>query len=245
MKPTGVNYGPSKPIIIRVPASAAPAGGVSTAGKAAGGYVAMKGGGAGVGEKTAGDGTPGNTGGKAKTGNTGGKAKTGNAGVEAVAGKAGDGRKYMAAKVMSASPLELILIMYEQFFELIPDIKSNIAKNSPGEVEPDAERAQAIVDELINALDFDVELSKDLGAVYYYVRDRILESNVKFDPAIWDGIESVMRPLYEGFKSAAKQVETPRDDPLKSKSTQIVAGITYGQNNLKEVVINTRSGLKV
>ena len=152
--------------------------------------------------------------------------------------------KYRTAKVMSANPIELILIMYEQFFELIPDIKANMGKRFQKDVEPDTERAQAIIDQLINALDFDVELSKDLGAIYYYVRDRILIGNIKCDPAIWDHIEATMRPLYEGFKGAAKQLAAPRVDPLKSKSTQIIAGMTYGQRNLREVVVNTRNGLQ-
>jgi len=153
-------------------------------------------------------------------------------------------RKYVTAKVMSANPLELILIMYEQFFELIPDIKKNMERRLLKSVEPDAERAQAIIDQLINSLDFEVEISKDLGAIYFYVRDRILESNIKLDPAIWDDIEATLRPLYDGFKEASKQLEIPRPDPLKAKDAQIVAGMTYGQRSLREIVVNTRSGLK-
>ena len=116
--------------------------------------------------------------------------------------------KYRTAKVISASPLELILLIYEEFFRLIPDIKGNMEKRLPKDVESDTERAQAIVDELINSLDFDVEISKDLGAIYFYVRNQIMEGNIKFDPAIWDNIESIMRPLYEGFKDASKQLAT-------------------------------------
>jgi len=149
------------------------------------------------------------------------------------------------AKVMSASPLELILIMYEQFFELIPDIKKNIENKSAAAMEPDSERAQAIIEELISALDFDVEISKDLGAIYFYVRNQILEANIRFDAAIWDNIESVMRPLYEGFKDALKQLGTDLQPVLPTEVPSIVVGMTYGQNSLKEIVVNTKSGLKV
>jgi len=149
------------------------------------------------------------------------------------------------AKIMSASPLQLIIIMYEQFLELIPDIKRNIEKKSAAAMEPDSERAQAIIDELINALDFDVEMSKDLGAIYFYVRNRILEANIRFDAAIWDDIESVVRPLYEGFKEAERQLGPEINKPaISAGSPSIVAGITYGQNSLKEIVVNTKSGLK-
>ena len=156
----------------------------------------------------------------------------------------GDDKRYTAAKVMSANPLELILIMYEQLFELVPDIKANMEKRSPTDFGPDTERAQAILDQLINSLDFDQEISVDLGAIYFYVRDRIMESNIKMDAAIWGHIEETMRPLYEGFKDANNQLGMPRQDPMKAKDTQIVAGMTYGQRSLKEVVVNTKSGLK-
>ncbi|MCL2060051.1 MAG: flagellar export chaperone FliS [Oscillospiraceae bacterium] len=163
-------------------------------------------------------------------------------GAEAV----GAGEDYRAAKVMTASPAELILIMYEQFFELIPDIKKSIGRKSAAAMEPDSERAQAIVEELINALDFDVEISRDIGAIYVYVRNRILEANIKFDAAIWDDIEAVMRSMYEGFKEASKQIEPLMKQPdISREAPSIVAGMTYGQHSLKEVVLNTKSGIKI
>ena len=152
--------------------------------------------------------------------------------------------QYRTAKVMSASPLELILLMYEKIFELIPGIKSNMEKHLLRDVEHDTGRVLEIIDELFNCLDFDIDMSKDLGAAYYYVRNLIMEGNIKFDPSIWDQVESTMRPLYEGFRDAAKQLATPGIDPLKSKSTRIVAGMTYGQGNLREVVVNTKRGLR-
>jgi flagellar protein FliS len=169
---------------------------------------------------------------------------TGNA--SGTGGAAQDSRKYISSKVMSASPAELILMMYEQFFELIPDIKQGIRKKSPALTEPHAERAQAIIDELVNALDFSVDISKDLGAIYFYVRNKILEANIKFDEAVWDHIYDTMRPLYEGFAEAARQTKAhgAAQKPADGGQASIVAGMTYGQSNLKEIVINTKSGLK-
>ena len=158
-----------------------------------------------------------------------------------------DEKQYQAARVMSASPAELILMMYEQFFALIPDIKANIQKRAPKATEPDVERAHAIVEELINALDFEQEIAQDLGAIYFYVRDKIMEAHIKFDAATWDHIEETLRPLYEGFKNAAGQVDavTAKPNPLTSTRPAILSGMTYGQGNLKEVVLNTKSGLQV
>jgi len=186
------------------------------------------------------------------------------AGQAATAQRAGQGG-YKTARVLSASPMELILIMYEQFFELLPDIRRNIQRKAPAAVEPDAERAQAIIEELINALDFTYDISKDLGAIYFYVRDRILDANVRFKAELWDEIEALLRPLYEGFKEAARQQDAgaqptgeldwtaagvagaARD--LRGKRgaamPSIIAGITYGQGNLREVVVNTKNGLKI
>jgi flagellar protein FliS len=168
----------------------------------------------------------------------------------ASAGAADDSRQYVAARVMSASPIELVLIMYEQLFALAKDIKANIARRAPAAVEPDAERAQAIIDELVNSLDFSVEISKDLGAIYFYVRDRILEANIKFDSSIWDHIEQTMRPLYEGFADAARQAAEAAPGAggtgaAPSSRPAIVAGMTYGHGTLKEVVVNTKKGLRV
>ena len=142
--------------------------------------------------------------------------------------------------------MELILIMFEQFFELVPDIKRNIQRGSAAAMEPDAERAQAIVDELLNALDFDVELSKDIGAIYIYVRNKILEANIAFDAKIWDDIEDIMRSLYDGFKEVSLQFDPQSKQAVPvSAGPSIFAGMTYGQGNLKEYVLNTKSGIKV
>lgn len=166
-------------------------------------------------------------------------------GAATVDERAGEGGGYTTARVMTASPLDLILIMYEQFLELIPDIKRNIQKRSAASMEPDSERAQAIVEELINALDLDVGMSRDLGAIYYYVRNKILEANIKLDAAAWDHIETVMRPLYEGFKDAARQMESgEKHSGISSSNPSIVAGIIYGHGRLKEIVVNTKSGIQ-
>jgi len=151
----------------------------------------------------------------------------------------------VTARVMTASPIELILMMYEQLFGLIPEIKRSIGRNSAAAAEPDAERAQAIVEELINSLDFSVGISADLGAIYFYVRNLILEANIKFDAAIWDRVEALMRPLYEGFREAARQAEPAPMPEIGGADPSILAGFTYGQGNLKEIVVNTRSGLRV
>jgi len=143
--------------------------------------------------------------------------------------------------------------MYEQFFELLPDIRRNIVRNAPAAVEPDAERAQAIVEELIDSLDFSVEMSLDLGAIYFYVRDLMMEANLKFSEELWGQVESVMRPVYEGFVEAARQVADGNGpgsaaDPLgvpADGAPAIVAGVTYGQGRLAEVVVNTKAGLRV
>ena len=153
---------------------------------------------------------------------------------------------FTTAKVMSATPPELILIMFEQFFELIPDIKRNILRGSAAATEPDAERAQAIVEELINSLDFSVEMSKDIGAIYFYVRDRILEANIQFSAGAWDHVESIMRPLYEAFKEASLSA-APGERLLEmpAENASIVAGVTYGKRSLNEFVVNSKSGLTV
>lgn len=157
-----------------------------------------------------------------------------------------DESRYTTARVMTASPAELILMMFEQFFDLIPDIKRNVARGSQAAVEPDAERAQAIVDELIGSLDFSLDISKDIGAIYIYVRNKILEANIRFDADIWDHVESVMRPLYDGFKQAAAQAGTDAEQPaISSRDPSIIAGYTYGHSSLKEVVVNTKTGLRV
>jgi flagellar protein FliS len=248
MKPAGSTYKPNKPMIGRTPVPVS--GGGAATGSGSGDGTASFGAGAGgaafAGASAGGTAFDGSS--TAGAANSGSAAGIGAAG--AVAGKAGGAAghdaEYRTARVMSASPLELILIMYEQLFALISDIKRDIAKKAPTLAEPNAERAHAIVEELINALDFSVDLSKDLGAIYYFVRDRIMEANIKFDAAIWDQVYDTMRPLYEGFLDASRQLGERGAGRKHANAGQpsIVAGMTYGQGNLNEIVINTKNGLK-
>jgi flagellar secretion chaperone FliS len=68
-------------------------------------------------------------------------------------------------------------------------------------------KAQAIVTELLGALDFDRggELARQLGSIYPYLHQRLVAANVKKDASVAREVEAHLRALLEAWETIARQ----------------------------------------
>ena len=68
-------------------------------------------------------------------------------------------------------------------------------------------RAHAILEELCAGLNYDVapELCANLEAVYGFAMTRLIDANVKQDPALVDEATKPLLPLYEAWRTAVPQ----------------------------------------
>lgn len=117
--------------------------------------------------------------------------------------------QYNNNKVLTASPAELTLMLYEGAIKfcniaIIGIEQSNIQKSHDNIV-----KAERIVREFQITLNFDYPVAKDFDAVYTYLIRRLHEANIKKDAAILDEVLVHLRTMRDTWKEVMRQSKVP------------------------------------
>lgn len=110
---------------------------------------------------------------------------------------------YVELKVLSASPLELVTMLYRAAIDSLEEARRGLA---PGESKRRAgavARACGVIIELTQSLDNEQggELSRNLLELYDYTLRRIHESNREGDDAGFQEVIRLLSTLLEGWES--------------------------------------------
>lgn len=130
---------------------------------------------------------------------------------------------------------EMIVIIYDIYFEYAKDAKKALASDNFDDYKKAIHHAQATISELIHALDFSYEISKNLYDLYIFCRNQLSRALYEYR---LDGIleaEKVLKRLYASFLVVAKE---DTSEPLMSNAQQVYAGMTYGKSDLNETYAN-------
>lgn len=90
--------------------------------------------------------------------------------------RAGD---YLTQKVMTASPQELTLMLYDGLIRFIKQSKMFIEDKEIEKTHNAIIRAEDIVDELNITLKMEFEVSQGLRTLYIFMKDKLMEANVE------------------------------------------------------------------
>jgi flagellar protein FliS len=133
---------------------------------------------------------------------------------------------------------EMIVIMYDIYFAYAEDAKTAYAGGEHAAYKEAVHKAQNVLTELIQSLDFSYGLSKNIYQLYVYFRNCL--SRALYENRT-DGIadaERVMRSLYTSFEEVARLDDSK---PLMHNTQQVYAGMTYGRNSLNENLSDVNS----
>ena len=112
--------------------------------------------------------------------------------------------KYANNKVLTASPAELTLMLYEGAIKFCNLAKIDMEKGEYGGAMEHVKKARNIIVELQTTLDFKYPAAKDFDLIYSYVFDRLTESNTKHDiEALEQALEEI-RELRDIWKQLMK-----------------------------------------
>ena len=113
---------------------------------------------------------------------------------------------YRQSRVETASPGELVLMLYDQALKDMRDAASFIEQKDIVKSSERLLHAQAIVDELRGSLDFSAgEIASKFRAMYDFVYGKLVEANVKkAAPPIFDA-EKVVVELRAGWEEALRR----------------------------------------
>lgn len=110
---------------------------------------------------------------------------------------------YKTQGVMTASPVELIVMLYNGLKKnLLLAKRAMEQKNSPEIAHTYLIKAQNIIDELLNSLDMSFSLSKDLMALYEFMLHELTNINTSKNP---ENLDQLME-IIEELRSAWQQV---------------------------------------
>ncbi|MFC7321890.1 flagellar export chaperone FliS [Halobacillus campisalis] len=123
---------------------------------------------------------------------------------------------YQNNSVVTASPGELTLMLYNGCIKFIRAGKKAMENKEIEQKNTVIQKAQAIIRELMVTMNQDYAVAEDVLPLYEYMNRRLIEANIQNDPAILDEVEG----LVTEFRDTWKQVL------LQSRKAQYGAGGT-------------------
>ncbi|MEK6268693.1 MAG: flagellar export chaperone FliS [Planococcus sp. (in: firmicutes)] len=114
---------------------------------------------------------------------------------------------YQQNSVMTASPQELTLMLYNGCLKFMKLAKRAMADKSFEEKNKNIIKAQNIIQELRSTLKADIEMSAGLEQMYEYMYNRLVEANMKNDETALEEVETLMTDIRNTWKQAMALVK--------------------------------------
>ncbi len=114
--------------------------------------------------------------------------------------------KYRNDAVNTASPVELIIMLYDGCIKQIRMARLYSEDNNYEEKSKAIVKAEEIIDELIRSLDMSVPMSKDLMKLYDFMTEELYQANVKQDMDRLKPVEDMLTELRDAWKTVKSSV---------------------------------------
>jgi flagellar protein FliS len=115
-------------------------------------------------------------------------------------------QQYKQNSVLTATPGELTLQLYNGLVKFIKLSLSELEKGNVQEVNINLMKSQDIISELLCTLNMKYEVSKDMAAMYEYMLQRLIEANIHKDREIMEEVlgyaEDFRATWYQALKMA-------------------------------------------
>jgi flagellar protein FliS len=127
---------------------------------------------------------------------------------------------YKETQIETASPVKLIVILYEIIINSIEQAKSYMAEKKYDLVNKELSRAQDGIIELIAALDFERggDIAKNLYSIYLFCSRRLFEGNIEKNPQMLDEVKNILSNLKEAWEKISTMVS--EETTTQSQSTK-------------------------
>ena len=130
---------------------------------------------------------------------------------------------YKRQQVMTATPEALTLMLYNGCLKFIKEGVEALAEKHYETANESLQKAQNIISEFRVTLNMDYEISHQLLPLYNYAYDRLVEGNMKSDPAIIAEASDIMTELRDAWAQAMKKARAEKD-PQGTGGSGVYAG---------------------
>lgn len=111
---------------------------------------------------------------------------------------------YKQNSVTTASPGELTLMLYNGCLKFLHKAKLAIQEKNIQEKNTNLQKAQAIISEFMATLNMEIEVSKNMFALYEYINRRLVEANIQSDVAIIEEVEGLVTEFRDTWKEVIR-----------------------------------------
>lgn len=111
---------------------------------------------------------------------------------------------YANSKIMTASPAELTLMLYEGAIKFCNIAIRGIEENDIQKAHTNIVKVEDIISEFQATLNHKYPVAKDFDEVYKYLKERLLEANVKKDKEILEEVLDHLRGMRDTWKEVMR-----------------------------------------
>ena len=111
---------------------------------------------------------------------------------------------YKNNKILTASPAELTLMLYDGAVKFCNIALMGFEKNDYVKVNENIIKAEKIIAEFRATLDFKYPVAKDFDLVYDYIYRRLVEANLQKDPAVLEDALKYIKEMRETWREVMK-----------------------------------------
>ncbi len=112
--------------------------------------------------------------------------------------------QYANNRIMTASPAELTLMLYEGAIKFCNIAIGAIAEHDVQKANNNIVKAENIIDYLRQTLDMKYAVAQDFDNIYGYLSDRLVEANIKKDAEILEEVNTHLRSVRDTWKEVMR-----------------------------------------
>jgi len=112
--------------------------------------------------------------------------------------------KYNDSKVLTATPAELTLMLYEGAIKFCNIAIMGIEQKDIQKAHNNIMKVQRIIDEFRATLDMKYPVAKDFDRVYVYLQKRLIDANMTKDKEIMEEIATHLRSMRDTWKEVMR-----------------------------------------
>ena len=112
--------------------------------------------------------------------------------------------QYKNSKVLTASPAELTLMLYEGAIKFCNIAITAIEQKEVEKAHINIRKAQKLIDHLRVTLDMKYPVAKDFDNMYQYIDRRLLEANISKDPEILKEVLTHLHAIRDTWKEVMR-----------------------------------------
>ena len=113
--------------------------------------------------------------------------------------------EYTNNKIMTASPAEVTLMLYEGTIKFCNMAIIAIENGELEKAHVNIKKTQRIIEEFRNTLDHKYKVAEDFDRIYVYLLQRLLEGNIKKDKAILEEVNMHLREVRDTWKEVMRR----------------------------------------